>query len=150
VVSFLAFLADRACKEWALRHAAKQVSLLPGLVSTTLTTNTGATFGLLTGNATLLAVVSAMILGAVLVLWWFEARSSAILSVGVGLLVGGALGNLHDRALLGYVVDFLRFDFLPWWPAFNVADCLTVIGVGMILGRLLWASSATLQRNKIE
>jgi len=132
LIAALIWWADRACKQWAVGQGPERHVLLPGVLSTTLAANTGATFGLFTGKALLLAGLSVLILAAIVVLWWFEGRTRAASSAAVGLLVGGALGNLYDRVALGFVVDFLRFDFLPWWPAFNVADAATVAGVALV------------------
>lgn len=131
----LVVIADVVSKGWAVRCGAEQHTVVPGVLSTTLTTNTGATFGILRGYPELLAVISVIVLAGVMLLWWLEARHSVVASASVGMLVGGALGNLYDRIRLGYVVDFLQFDFLPWWPAFNVADAATVVGVGLVV---LW------------
>jgi signal peptidase II len=86
------------------------------------------------GGAPVLSAVSFLIMGALVVFWWWEGRGSLLLSASVGILLGGAAGNLYDRLRRGAVVDFLHFDFLPWWPAFNVADIATVIGVVLLLG----------------
>ncbi|MCD6352552.1 MAG: signal peptidase II [Armatimonadetes bacterium] len=132
----LVVAADQTSKAWALAHSHARHTLVPGLVSTTFAVNTGATFGFFAGKALVLAAVSMVILVAVLLLWWFEARVSLVASLGVGFLAGGALGNLYDRVARGFVVDFLRFDFAPWWPAFNAADAATVLGVILVAGWL--------------
>lgn len=139
---------DLTCKQWATEHQHARVELLPGVLSTTFTTNTGATFGLFGGRAQILAVVSVVILGAVLVLWWLEARQSLVASLAVGLIAGGALGNLRDRLLLGYVVDFLHLDILPWWPAFNIADVATVVGVLVMAVWLAWPRRKACERQR--
>lgn len=137
VVAGGAVVADVLTKRWALLHGSEGRVLVHGLLAFSLATNTGASFGLFLGRAAWLAVVSAIILAGVLIFWWCEGRRSLFLSAAVGLLAGGALGNLRDRVHLGWVIDFLRFDFrfLRWWPAFNVADVAAVIGVVMIV---LW------------
>lgn len=54
--------------------------------------------------------------------------------LALSLVLGGALGNLYDRLVLGYVVDFLFFHYQTWyWPAFNVADSAIVVGVALLL-----------------
>lgn len=134
VVAGGCFAADMATKAWALAHGTSPQPLLPGLVSLTLTTNTGAVFGMFRGGAPALSAISFLIMAALVVFWWWEGRTSLLLSVSVGILLGGAGGNLYDRLRQGAVVDFLHFDFLPWWPAFNVADIATVVGVVLLLG----------------
>ncbi len=143
-----AVAADLYTKRWALVHAPENHVLLRGLLSMSLTTNTGASFGLFLGKAGWLAAAGAVILVAVLVFWWHEGRKSLWLSVAVGLLTGGAAGNLRDRVHLGWVVDFLRFDlpFLRWWPAFNLADVAAVVGVLMTVVWLTWPRGSSSHR----
>jgi len=136
-VAAAAAAADVLTKAWAIANAGTPRPIIPGVLSTTLTTNTGAVFGLFRGNAEVLAAVSVLIMAAVLAFWWLEGRRSTLLSVAVGLLIGGALGNLWGRVTQGYVVDFLHLDVVPWWPAFNVADVATVAGVALALGWML-------------
>jgi signal peptidase II len=139
-LAMTALIADRLTKAWALLHGYEAHSLVRGVLSTGLTTNTGASFGLFVGKAPWLAAIGALILVAVLFFWWLEGRRSFWLSGAVGLIAGGALGNLRDRVHLGWVIDFLRFDlpFLRWWPAFNVADVAAVVGVSMTVLWLIW------------
>ena len=57
-----------------------------------------------------------------------------MLALGLALVIGGAIGNLIDRAVYGYVVDFLLFYYREWsYPAFNVADSAITCGVALIL-----------------
>jgi signal peptidase II len=95
--------------------------------------NTGAAFGFFTDFTLILSIVS--IIGLLLILFFLRyiPRTSIFGSVTLGLIFGGALGNLIDRIRLGYVTDFiyvrLWHDF--YWPAFNIAD--SCISIGAIL-----------------
>lgn len=92
--------------------------------------NTGVSFGLFRGGGArwFLVAVSLVVVVALLV-WLWRARARLI-QVGVGLVIGGALGNVVDRVRLGAVVDFLDFHaFQVHWPAFNLADSAIVLGV---------------------
>lgn len=61
-------------------------------------------------------------------------HTEKLFSLGLALVLGGALGNLYDRVTLGYVVDFLSFHINDlYWPAFNVADSAISVGVGILL-----------------
>jgi signal peptidase II len=117
---------DQATKQLAVSHIDRgdHVSVLPGL-DLTNARNTGVAFGALEGGG----LVVAILIGASLVLlvgYFALHREMPWLWLPVGLLLGGALGNLADRAREGAVIDFI--DPVAW-PAFNVADACIVIGV---------------------
>ncbi|MCI0655271.1 MAG: signal peptidase II, partial [Methylococcaceae bacterium] len=71
----------------------------------------------------------------VLCLWLFRLPSGALWqAVGLALVLGGALGNLIDRVIYGYVIDFLDVYYKTWhWPAFNIADSAITVGVCILL-----------------
>jgi signal peptidase II len=95
----------------------------------TNTRNKGVAFGALEGGGLVVGLLIALALG--LVIGYFALNASRpLLWLPVGLLVGGALGNLVDRAREGAVIDFI--DPVAW-PAFNLADAAIVIGVAMLL-----------------
>ena len=92
--------------------------------------NPGGLFGLFEGQRVLLTAVSGAVLFALLVWAWRGAGKSRLVDVGLSLAIAGAAGNLADRLVLGYVRDFIHVG--PW-PAFNVADALITIAVGVFL-----------------
>ena len=98
--------------------------------------NRGVTFGLLSDSApwTQYAVGAvALAVTAALVVWLARA-TSRLLAAGLGLVIGGAIGNLVDRAVHGAVADFLDFHAFGYhWPAFNVADAAITVGVAALL-----------------
>ena len=111
------------------------ISWMAPVFSFTFVHNTGIAFGLFPGRGHLFLVFSIVVaLGAVIFRtkvvgseWWSH--------LALGLVVGGALGNIIDRLLRGYVVDFLDVNFWPFrtWPVFNLADASVVVGVGLLL-----------------
>ena len=112
------------------------VPVVGDLIRLTFTQNDGAAWGLLPGGRVWFIFVS---LAALCVVAGYLIRrrpQNAWLVVALGLLAGGATGNLIDRALFGWVTDFIRipFDF----PVFNVADSSIVVGVGMLVWWLLF------------
>lgn len=113
----------------------EQIEVL-GPLELTLTHNRGVAFGIAGGAGAPLVLVTLVALGVVLCLF---ARNPARpwMWVAVGLLVGGALGNLVDRIRLGHVTDFID---LPRWPPFNLAD--TAITFGVILLVVLYLLDA--------
>ena len=119
------------------------VPLIDGLLSLTLVLNPGLAFGLLGGIPPAWRwVVAALSLVALAVLARVALR---VLPTGgwpgrlaVGLIFGGAVGNLIDRARFGAVVDFVDVHWRGWhWPAFNVADSAITVGVALLALRLM-------------
>jgi signal peptidase II len=129
------YVLDRVTKvlaEHRLAHHAP-VDLIPGVLRLTYTQNPGGAFGLF-GNAPYLFLGATLLVCVAIVIASFNAGSLP-LSIGLGLVLGGALGNLTDRivrgsSLSGRVVDFIDFHV---WPVFNVADSAIVIGAAMIV-----------------
>ncbi len=125
-------ILDRATKELVAATLApgESIPLLGDLLRLTYITNTGAAFGLLADHTWVLAAVSLLLV--VFVTWWYRSIGGSgrypIAGPAAGLLVGGALGNLIDRAFRGYVVDFVDLGF---WPVFNVADIAVVFGCAL-------------------
>ncbi|HEV2753488.1 MAG TPA: signal peptidase II [Solirubrobacteraceae bacterium] len=99
-------------------------ALLP-FVDLVNTRNTGVAFGLLEGREVIVGAVVAVAVAA-LVAYFARHEATPGLWLPVGMLLGGALGNVIDRIRLGAVVDFLK---LPAWPAFNVADSAITVGI---------------------
>ncbi|HML00561.1 MAG TPA: signal peptidase II [Acidimicrobiales bacterium] len=133
VVAAVVVAVDQITKTWAshrLAHGSIHVIWKLDLV---LSYNTGAAFGLARGWAPVLAAAAALVV--VMVLAVVRGVRSKVMAAALGLVIGGALGNLADRVFRGHhgaVVDFIALHF---WPTFNVADaCITV---GVILAALL-------------
>lgn len=106
----------------------ERIQLFPGLALTNVR-NTGIAFGVLAGGGAALALVTAVALLLLLAYFARHARTT-FLWLPVGLLLGGALGNIVDRATQGGVIDFI--DPVAW-PAFNLADASIVLGVIAVL-----------------
>lgn len=101
-----------------------------------LTYNRGISFGLFNDGAGLNALVFSLAAAAIiaLLLFWLSRAASPLLAVAIGLIIGGAVGNVIDRLRLGAVVDFLDFHVGSLhWPAFNLADSAICIGVAAML-----------------
>ncbi len=121
---------DQATKQLVVAHISRGeiVDVIPGL-DLTYTRNSGVAFGALAGGGVLVAVLIGIALTSLLGYFALHA-SQPWLWLPVGMLVGGALGNLADRGREGAVIDFV--DPIVW-PAFNVADACIVIGVLALL-----------------
>lgn len=104
----------------------------------TLQHNTGAAFSFLSeagGWQRWFFTVLALVISVGLVIWLFVAeRSQWLLSLSLALILGGAIGNVWDRMVLGYVVDFISVHYGGWYfPAFNIADSAITVGAGCML-----------------
>jgi len=107
-----------------------------GFFNLVLVFNTGVSFGMLRGAAAWWPwALSALALVIVAVLLnWLRRQPEPFLATAVGLVAGGALGNVVDRVRIGAVVDFLDFYVGTWhWPSFNTADIAISAGVGLLL-----------------
>ena len=129
-----AYALDRVTKALA-EHLlqANPVKLIPRVLELTFTTNRGGAFGLF-GNAPYLFLAATLVVCAAIVVASFGV-SRPVIAVGMGLVLGGALGNLTDRIVRGTGFDGRVIDFIhiTGWPVFNVADSCIVIGAALIL-----------------
>ena len=119
------FAADRLSKQWAIVWLLPRgsIRLLP-FFRLTYVENTGAAFGIGFSRNRFFIVLSTLLIGVLFYLLRAWREKNAWIRLGLVLVAGGALGNLYDRLLYGFVVDFLQ---LPMWPVFNLADsCVTV------------------------
>jgi signal peptidase II len=130
ITAAVVVVLDQATKQLvdARIERGEQVGVFPGLELTN-SRNTGVAFGALEGGGLLVAVLIGLSL-TLLVGYFVLHRDMPWLWLPVGLLLGGALGNLIDRAREGAVIDFI--DPVSW-PAFNVADSCIVVGVFSLL-----------------
>ncbi|MDT8350912.1 Lipoprotein signal peptidase (plasmid) [Roseomonas mucosa] len=132
-------VADQATKAWALAALwppySPGIAVLP-VLNLRLGFNTGVSFGLFREGAAeavwlLVAIKLAVVAGLAV---WLRRAASLPEALGLGLVIGGALGNIADRMRQGAVTDFLDAHLGGWhWPTFNVADIAIVAGVGLVL-----------------
>lgn len=139
-LAVLLVLLDQLTKYLAVKTIDPNTSvpLLPFL-SLVLTYNTGAAFSFLAGAGgwqRWFFVVLASVVSAVLIVWLWRIRASGMvmLSAGLTLVLGGAIGNLIDRIRMGYVTDFIQVWFGNWaFPSFNVADSAITVGAALLI-----------------
>lgn len=133
---------DQLTKLWiqqAIPVWEKGFSVIPGFFDIVHVLNRGAAFGFLNRHdidwqRPFFVVVSILAVGLIAMLARSKDDDGPFYVYGLGLILGGALGNLVDRVRLGVVVDFLDFYVGEWhWPAFNVADMGICIGAGALL-----------------
>jgi signal peptidase II len=126
---------DQVTKAWA-RSALNDttIELIPGFLRLALAENSGAAFGLFKGGGQVIAVLALLAIGFIFVLFGSVERTSDL--VGLGLVFGGAIGNLVDRMFRGDgFLDGRVTDWIDLWfiPNFNVADAAISIGVALLL-----------------
>ena len=147
----LALLAlDQWTKAWTVANFAAPVApaiystadpakdFLPGIVELTRVHNYGAAWSSFSGQKWLLLGVSGVIVAVMLVLLAKRIVRHPLGVAGCMLIVSGGIGNLIDRARLGYVVDMLHLEFWPSYPVFNVADICVVCGAVMAAVYYMW------------
>jgi signal peptidase II len=142
---------DQLTKSLALARLAPglPVPLVDGLLALTLVTNPGLAFGVFAATPAgwrwLVALLSLAALSVLAVLSIRLVHAGGWLaSLGLGLIFGGAIGNLIDRVRYGAVVDFIDLHWRGYhWPAFNVADSAITVGVGLLAVRLLLPRKST-------
>jgi len=145
-IGLLVILADQLSKTWIRASLARGQSILDtGFLQVIHIQNTGAAFGIFQDHTLALIIVDfigiAVILYLVFVLrrrWSFF--DSMLVMSGIGLVIGGTIGNLIDRLRLGYVTDFINFKV---WPVFNVADAATTVGVIIIIYCIIFLAGLT-------
>ncbi len=143
VIAALILAADQASKWLILTVVMAPPRVIPvtDFFNLVLTWNRGISFSLLAGEAVwlpLALVALALVICGFLIVWMRRAEN-ALIAAALGLVVGGALGNVVDRLRFGAVIDFLDLHVGGWhWPAFNLADSAISVGVAVILIHGLW------------
>jgi signal peptidase II len=139
-------IVDQLTKLWIMNEFAlhEEQTIIPGFFNLVYVTNTGAAFGFLAGSRTWMrqaffVTVAVVALVVIVLAYGHLKRQSKIFIYSLGLIGGGAIGNLIDRLRYGSVVDFLDFYVgTHHWPAFNAADSAITVGVALfMLGTLL-------------
>ncbi|PIE83065.1 MAG: signal peptidase II [Candidatus Contendobacter odensis] len=128
------------CTKWfaeAFLVAHKPVSILPSF-NLALTYNSGAAFGIFAdagGWQRWFFLGMAVTISIVLVLWILRLKpEEKRLAIALSLVLGGAIGNMVDRALFGQVIDFIQLYYDRWyWPTFNIADSAITIGAMLLI-----------------
>jgi len=145
----LTLLADQLSKLWArhglpvnARGIGEPVAVIKNFFDWRLSYNTGSAFGLfssVTGARIFLTIVGVVALGAIMWMVHKARDEQRRLMIGLGLVGGGAIGNVIDRVAFGKVTDFVVWKWHTHeWPTFNVADAALCVGVGLLfldLGR---------------
>jgi signal peptidase II len=134
---------DQASKIWIRARLGPQplreaIPLIGDWSNLIYSRNTGVAFGLFQNMSPLFLVLAILIcLGAIYVYIVYLPNQHLGVQLSMGLIIGGALGNVVDRIHLGYVVDFIQ---IGWWPVFNVADSAITVGATILAVYLLFTT----------
>ena len=128
--------SKKAVFDWLEHQPNNRFSIIDGFLEFIMALNNGAAFGLFSGTPYLLAAVSIFALIIIISIFLFSGTELKLVHIALGLFAAGVCGNLYDRLFNnGMVRDFI--DVIYWhgkhWPAFNVADSLLCIGVGLMI-----------------
>jgi signal peptidase II len=151
-LTVLVVVLDQLTKQWASGALAlyESIPVFP-MFNITLAHNTGAAFSFLAdagGWQRWFFTGIAVVVSVVIVVWLMKLpRNERLQAAALALVLGGALGNVWDRMIHGYVVDFIDLYYQNWhWPAFNIADCAITIGAAL----LIWHSFFGQQKDETK
>lgn len=140
LTGFAVLALDQAVKFviYSRLSGGQSMKVIPNIFHITLVLNKGAAFGLLKDQRIFFIILSVSAIFFIIAYIWKNNSRSIFLLSSLGLLLGGATGNLIDRIRFGYVIDFLDFRV---WPVFNVADSAITIGAAMFAAAILLRKS---------
>lgn len=127
-IAILVIILDRITKLLIMQNQ-WGIEVIEGVFRIVMTTNTGAAFSMLEGHNSILLFISLIVVGVILYNYP-KIPDKRIPVTALALITGGAVGNIIDRIMLGYVIDFINFSF---WPSFNVADSAISIGAALLI-----------------
>ncbi|AUM95377.1 TPA: signal peptidase II [Clostridium botulinum] len=132
IVLILGIVLDRISKIWALNTLAsgKDIVIIKNLFSLSYLENRGAAFGIFQNRLIFLSLITVIVILGVAYFIVKYKPTSKLLKISLSLIISGAIGNLIDRIYYKFVVDFIMLHYkdVYFFPTFNVADTLVVIG----------------------
>lgn len=129
-------LLDQLTKQLAIDHL-KPIDtfpIIPDALHLTYVTNYGAAFGMLADHRWVFLVISTVAIVLMAAYLYYKRDEHPLLGVAISFIIGGGIGNMIDRTLMGYVVDFVDFRLINF-AVFNVADIFVCVGCGLMF---LW------------
>ncbi len=148
-LSLLIIVLDQASKWWVVSTIKSTTLIIPitTYFNIVLTHNRGVSFGLFASDMpeTRWLLIALTIIISFILIWWLKSAQTRTAMIAYGLIIGGAIGNITDRVLVGAVVDFLDFHIFGFhWPAFNLADTAICIGaISLILESIFFDKNST-------
>jgi signal peptidase II len=147
IVAAIVLILDQATKEWwlALMRANPAGIEIAPFFNLVMVWNHGVSFGLFNdmgSDAQRWLLSGFAVVMSVFLFIWLRRTGNRLVALGLGLVIGGAIGNVIDRLRFGAVADFLDFHVAGWhWPAFNIADAGIVVGAACLLADGLFSKS---------
>lgn len=137
LVASLVIIIDRFAKFLVFNNLleGQSIEVVSKVFHITLVLNTGAAFGLFKEKNQFFIVSSFVVITLILLYVFFDKEKDVVKLSALGLILGGAAGNLIDRLLFGYIIDFLDFRI---WPVFNIADSAITVGSLLLILRLFF------------
>ncbi|EDS77942.1 signal peptidase II [Clostridium botulinum C str. Eklund] len=136
LIIIVGIILDRITKLWALKELSngREIEVIKNFFSFNYLENRGAAFGIFQGKTALLVSVTLVVMIGVIYYFIKYKPTSKFIRLGIALIVSGALGNLYDRIFYKYVVDFILIHYknVYYYPTFNIADILVVVGTIML------------------
>ena len=135
IIILLGIIADRVTKLWALNTLTKSegIVVIKNLFDLSYLENKGAAFGIFQNKQIYLSGITLLIIiGMIYYLFKYKPKSK-ILRISFSLIISGAIGNLYDRLAYNFVVDFIQVHYKGnYFPTFNIADSLVVVGTCLL------------------
>lgn len=145
IIAAVLIVADYITKLWAERVLTKisSIPLIENVFHLTYVENRGIAFGMFSGGRVVFIAVSIIVMAVLLIIVFKTPKDTRTvwLKGGASLVIAGAIGNLIERLVKGYVVDFFDFRLINF-PVFNVADIAVCVGVVMLLIHFLFAEDS--------
>ncbi|MBN2185100.1 MAG: signal peptidase II [Candidatus Krumholzibacteriota bacterium] len=152
-IAALIVILDQASKRvvWEVFRNSGGVDLIDGFLRITLSRNNGAVMGILGGSRAILLIVTTISIAA-LIFFAYRMRYAPILKrIYIGLILGGAFGNLIDRIATGEVIDFIDMGIGSYrWPTYNVADIAVSLGAVFLIAGFVKATDDVFEPPKGE
>jgi len=151
IAAAISVFLDQVTKEIIRRTVAVngRIEVIKNFFEISYTENTGAAFGTFRGQNNIFIVISIAAIGFI-ILYYRQFKEDIWMKISLGLLMGGALGNLIDRVIFHYVTDFIRVRWwlmhLRWWPVFNIADASVCVGAAMLIVGMIKRSKSMSQQ----
>lgn len=137
IICVVIIIVDQVSKYWAYHNlqGSNPIQVFGEWLQFEYVENRGAAFGMLQGQMWLFYIVTIFVVGLLLYFLFKYFKDSLYMNITLGLILGGAIGNFIDRLFRGFVVDFIKVDFIKSYnfPVFNLADVAITLGALLFL-----------------